>query len=209
MPKNIFFLTACLLAAGIFNLPYGYYMFLRIAVSLFCAVLCASDFFRGRAGWSVIWLTMLILFNPVFPIHFDKEIWSVIDGAAALLVAAYALMPSSQTRSGAAGSFCVTKPFNAVMEGLIGPESAKTPSWWNADRERKRFLDLIHQELTVRKPILGNSFFRISHTVRCAIKNAAAALEEKGFSLEDSAVLIAVHMVNYSRISGVESLLEE
>lgn len=66
--------------------PYGYYTLLRLVVcgtSLFIAYK-AYEF--SRIVWVYIMGFIALLFNPVIPVHLDKEIWVVIDVIVAIVI---------------------------------------------------------------------------------------------------------------------------
>lgn len=80
---------AVLLLAGL-DWPYGYYTFLRWIV---CAAACWTCWLTFTAPSSIRWIgwpfvVMVLLFNPIAPIHLDRETWRVIDIVAALVFAA-------------------------------------------------------------------------------------------------------------------------
>lgn len=66
--------------------PYGYYTLLRLVVcgtSLFIAYK-AYEF--NRKVWMYVMGFIALLFNPVIPVHLDKEIWVVIDVIVAIVI---------------------------------------------------------------------------------------------------------------------------
>jgi len=82
--------TVCFLAAGFLFIalakcPYGYYQLLRIAITA-ASVYIAVFAYNCRKIW-VMWLfiVILVLFNPLQPITFSREIWQNIDGFSAFL----------------------------------------------------------------------------------------------------------------------------
>jgi hypothetical protein len=75
-----------LLAIGIFDLPYGYYQFLRIFMIL-------GSFFSITVLWgtrykylSLIYVSLIILFNPIVKLAFSKPEWKVVDGIVSLIM---------------------------------------------------------------------------------------------------------------------------
>lgn len=65
--------------------PYGFYMFMRVVVcgiSLYLAYFSKRD---GKEQWMVVMVLIALLFNPIFPVHLTKEIWGIIDFAAAVI----------------------------------------------------------------------------------------------------------------------------
>lgn len=86
-----------LLLAGL-DWPYGYYTLLRLVV---CAAACWIAFVSFKSESSFRWVgwpfaLIALLFNPIAPVHLDREVWGVID----LVVAAVfgiAIWPSLAT----------------------------------------------------------------------------------------------------------------
>lgn len=68
-------------------LPIGFYTFLRFAVSIagiWIAIVAAKS---SQAGWVVIGVVVVVVFNPLVPVWLTKEIWVSIDLIAAIAVA--------------------------------------------------------------------------------------------------------------------------
>lgn len=74
--------------------PYAYYMFLRAIVFFvfgYYAIQHWQAFERAKkstAWWVWALGATALLFNPFFPAHLTREIWSVFNVAAALLLLA-------------------------------------------------------------------------------------------------------------------------
>lgn len=82
------FLTFCALCCfiGIFRLPIEYYTFLRILVSVAALLVLYITLSARQHYFSIIFLVILILFNPVFPIYlFRKSLWVPIDTITGIL----------------------------------------------------------------------------------------------------------------------------
>ena len=76
------FFTFCALCcfAAVFPLPIFYYTFLRVVVFIAAAITVYHFERQKEFKWIVIFGTVLILFNPIIPIHFYlKSIWIPID----------------------------------------------------------------------------------------------------------------------------------
>jgi uncharacterized membrane protein YccC len=61
------------------DLPYGYYQILRwvvCACAVFGALIARAT---RRNGWTGIFAFIAILFNPILPIQFPREVWQPID----------------------------------------------------------------------------------------------------------------------------------
>ncbi len=68
-----------LLLIAIAPLPYGYYVFLRLAI---CGlgIFMAYMSYRGNVKWLMwVFIAVAVLFNPLIPIHLTREIWKPID----------------------------------------------------------------------------------------------------------------------------------
>lgn len=82
------FLTFCALCCfiGIFRLPIEYYTFLRILISIGALMVLYNTLSFKQHYFSIIFLIILILFNPVFPIYlYRKSIWIPIDAITGIL----------------------------------------------------------------------------------------------------------------------------
>lgn len=87
MPIQLIYITSLLLLIGAAPIPfYGYYNLLRIIafITFTYAVVCTYSQKNTTLPW--IYGLLAILFNPIIKIYLPKEIWSVIDIAAAILL---------------------------------------------------------------------------------------------------------------------------
>jgi len=83
--KYLIIIAALLCFVSVFELPYGYYIFLRILVSFMALVIIVNEF-RNRSFWLITFLFIFIIFNPFFPIYlYLKPFWIIIDILAGLL----------------------------------------------------------------------------------------------------------------------------
>lgn len=82
------FLNFCALCCfiGIFRLPIEYYAFLRILISIGALLVLYNTLSFKQHYLSIIFLVILILFNPVFPIYlYRKSLWIPIDTITGIL----------------------------------------------------------------------------------------------------------------------------
>jgi hypothetical protein len=82
------FLTFCAICCfvGIFRIPIEYYTFLRILVSVGALIVLYNTLSFKQYYFSIIFLIILILFNPVFPIYlYRKDVWIPIDTVTGIL----------------------------------------------------------------------------------------------------------------------------
>jgi hypothetical protein len=82
------FLTICAICCfiGIFRLPIEYYTFLRVIVSIGALIILYNFLSFKQYYFSAIFIVILILFNPVFPIYlYQKGLWIPIDTVTGIL----------------------------------------------------------------------------------------------------------------------------
>jgi hypothetical protein len=77
--KNLQLLACGLLFLALANLPYGYYQFLRIVITIIAGINAVNITKSENKILFYVFLTVTILFNPIIPIYFDKKIWMPID----------------------------------------------------------------------------------------------------------------------------------
>ena len=86
-------LIACgLLLLAIANLPYGYYIFLRIAITIIAGINAFSVYKRKNKTLFAVFLGIAVLFNPLVPIYLDKGTWILIDLIVGLFFGVAAFM---------------------------------------------------------------------------------------------------------------------
>lgn len=95
--KLVSLIPMAALAAALLDLPYGYYVLLRLLVCGVCIYLAAREREDGRNTW--VWLLggCAVLYNPIFRIHLNRDIWSVVNIATIGLFAVH--MWSASRRS--------------------------------------------------------------------------------------------------------------
>jgi hypothetical protein len=83
-------IASILLLLSFFDWPYGYYTFLRVAVTV--VAVYYIYYLYATTKWQNFWFWALviiaILFNPIVPIYLgDKTIWGIIDVIVAVFFA--------------------------------------------------------------------------------------------------------------------------
>lgn len=90
--KTIAFIAATLLFLAVFNLPIGYYTFMRIGVTIASILLIRQEIRKGINTWVILFGIITITFNPILPIYLgSKSSWMPIDiiAGAILLIFAF------------------------------------------------------------------------------------------------------------------------
>lgn len=89
--------VALMLCIGALSLPYGYYTLLRVVACSFAVWMLLEDW-NGLATlqrWFLI--AAALLYNPLWPVHFSKPAWMMLDLACG---AAFAWLAFRWSRSG-------------------------------------------------------------------------------------------------------------
>lgn len=81
-------ILAGFLLLTLFDMPYGYYQFLRIAATAGFGYLAYLGFKSKYRFTPLLWAAGALLFNPVFKIALKKDTWQLFDIAFALLIIA-------------------------------------------------------------------------------------------------------------------------
>lgn len=68
------------------KMPYGYYQLLRFIVCIFSAIVALLRFRSNSWVLAWVYVAIAILFNPIAPIHFKCDTWSIIDVVVAILM---------------------------------------------------------------------------------------------------------------------------
>ena len=79
-------LIAGLLIGCLFNVPYGYFQFIRIAGCIGFIYLAWVEFKENRIVTGIFSAACAILLNPVFKIYFTRKLWNDIDVVIAVLL---------------------------------------------------------------------------------------------------------------------------
>lgn len=84
--KKISILCAALLLIACFQLPIGYYSFLRITITIGAIITILSQIKKDVNFLGITFIMISILFNPILPIYFyNKNVWIPIDITAAVI----------------------------------------------------------------------------------------------------------------------------
>ena len=100
-PALYLLIPAALLVVAILPLPYGYYTFLRLVVTIAAAATAYVDYQSSRSlSWRVIVMGLVaLLFNPVVTVALSRSTWLPIDLLTAGLFAYMALRKDRVTET--------------------------------------------------------------------------------------------------------------
>ena len=90
--KALWLVPIVALVFALFPLPYGYYQLLRIGLCGVIGYLALREWQLGGGQVSAwVWVLGLtaLIYNPVFPLHMTRGIWSIINIATIAVLAAH------------------------------------------------------------------------------------------------------------------------
>lgn len=87
--KLVWLIPMTALAAALLELPYSYYVLLRVLVCGVCIYLAVQEYERGRTGWVWVLGGFAVLYNPIFRIHLNREVWSIVNIVTIALMAVH------------------------------------------------------------------------------------------------------------------------
>jgi arginine exporter protein ArgO len=86
LKQNWFKILAIVFLLGaVGNWPYGYYQLLRWAILIIGAYSVYLAYEIRKISWAWIFGIIAVLFNPIIPITFSKDIWQIIDIIVAII----------------------------------------------------------------------------------------------------------------------------
>ncbi len=77
--KTPIILACLLLLIAIAPMPYGYYQFLRIVITVVAGITAYDLYEKKRNNWLFAFVLIMILYNPIIVIHLDRAIWKPIN----------------------------------------------------------------------------------------------------------------------------------
>ena len=86
MPIQVILAAIAILIVAAAPLPYGFYMLVRIVATVVFVWAAVVSVQRKRITLAIVFGLVAILFNPFLKVHFDKEVWMVLDLLAAGLL---------------------------------------------------------------------------------------------------------------------------
>lgn len=81
---------------------YAYFAFVRIVTALIALLMIEISSKISKPFWGGF-ILMIIIFNPIFPIKLDREIWQVVDISAILLLASFYFKVKDKFKKGDKG----------------------------------------------------------------------------------------------------------
>lgn len=84
--RGLLIAICALLGLALLPMPYGYYMFLRLAVCAYAVFVFAQEQKQGVCFGSVTAAAIALLYNPIFRVHLNKEVWMGVNVVTAVVL---------------------------------------------------------------------------------------------------------------------------
>lgn len=85
--RALAYVGAGLSVLALANMPYGFYTFLRLALTIVAVVLAVQSHRLQQQGWMWVMIAIAVVWNPLVPVFLDRSVWSVLNIVAAILLA--------------------------------------------------------------------------------------------------------------------------
>lgn len=82
-----------MLVAALADWPYGYYQLLRFVTCGVAAYIAYLAYQRQKMWAAWLFGLIAVLFNPLIPVHLNREAWAIIDCTCAMVFVSSALFP--------------------------------------------------------------------------------------------------------------------
>ena len=89
--KTPLIIACLLLLIAIAPMPYGYYQFLRIAITIVAGITAYDLYEKKQNNWLFAFVLIMILYNPIIEIHLNKANWKPINIITAVFFGIFAL----------------------------------------------------------------------------------------------------------------------
>jgi hypothetical protein len=97
--RTIKLILAILFFVCLLDMPYGYYQLVRFVGLVGFVILAYQANQQGRQTETIIYGVLALLFQPIFKITLDRQIWNIVDIIVGLgLIISIWIKPKQQTR---------------------------------------------------------------------------------------------------------------
>jgi len=79
MDKLIKIVLATLFFICLADMPYAYFQLVRIAAVIGFGMLAYRAYERGYSNEMIIYLGLILLFQPIVKIALGREVWNIVD----------------------------------------------------------------------------------------------------------------------------------
>lgn len=84
--KILYGVIAALLLACLLDMPYGYYVFVRLVASVAFCFFAYMSYEKDEMYFVVLFLVLAILFQPVIKIPLGRPLWNLVDVVVAIML---------------------------------------------------------------------------------------------------------------------------
>lgn len=88
--------TAVLMVLCLFDMPYGYYTFVRFAAMVVFAIIAMNCFSNEKKDWAIFFASSALLFQPFIKITLGRTMWNVVDVIEAIVLVVFVFKVGSE-----------------------------------------------------------------------------------------------------------------
>lgn len=92
-------ILSALLLLCLFDWPYGFYMFVRTVAMIGFGILAFDAFGNEQGPLGIVYIGLLILFQPLIKIHLGRELWNIVDVIAAVILIVSLFIKSTNAKN--------------------------------------------------------------------------------------------------------------
>src|SRR6218665_2657595 len=78
-----------LLGVALFDLPYGFYRLLRVAIFMAALFHLWASIEGGNRNWAWVFGGVALIYNPISPLPLGRAIWTAVNLASVVIFAAH------------------------------------------------------------------------------------------------------------------------
>lgn len=78
--------TAVLMVLCLFDMPYGYYTFVRFVAMVVFAIIAFKCIFNDKKEWALFFVSSALLFQPFIKVALGRTMWNVVDIIEAIVL---------------------------------------------------------------------------------------------------------------------------
>ena len=103
MTKQLYLFLAAMLLLCLAPMPYGYFMLVRFVMMVACGWLAYRYFTIHKTIAAWVFITLAVLFQPIYKIVLGRVIWNVVDVVVAVFLIALYVLERRLERKGSVG----------------------------------------------------------------------------------------------------------
>ena len=87
--NKLIIISILMIIVALFPMPYGYYQILHLVITVMSILSIYNNYKKAHKAsfWVLLFGMILLVYNPLLKVHFEREIWQVINLITAVILA--------------------------------------------------------------------------------------------------------------------------